>query len=301
MDFDLRQWLLVLGPMVIAAVLVHGYIRMRASQNQIKMKLDKAFVSQVGESTKVDDFNLLKGELPNGGARVIERSDPLSDMPVLEETSGVPAYRISGALEIEESVGVGPLSDNMPFEERVTLSVNDPKARRDIDLEPFEHDVISPPDIDSDQRTEVISESAVKSTELPEMFVVINVLSLADPFRGEPLLEILVEGDMTFGEMDIFHRQVDGEIRFSLANAVEPGTFDLAAISEFSTPGVTMFMRVHELRQPVVALDEMLAVADAIALELGGEVRDETRSVMTPQTIEHCRESIREFQFKHAG
>ena len=62
-----------------------------------------------------------------------------------------------------------------------------------------------------------------------------------------------------------------------------------------------MFMRVHELRQPVVDLDEMLAVADAIALELGGEVRDETRSVMTPQTIEHCRESIREFQFKHAG
>ena len=301
MDFDLRQWLLVLGPMVIAAVLVHGYIRMRASQNQIKMKLDKAFVSQAGESTKVDDFNLLKGELPNGGARVIESSHPLSDMPVLEETSGVPAYRISGALEIEESAAVRSLSDNMPFEESGRLSVNDSKARRDIDLEPFEHDVISPPDIDSDQRTEVISESSVKSTELPEMFVVINVLSLADPFPGEPLLEILVEGDMTFGEMDIFHRQVDGEIRFSLANAVEPGTFDLAAISEFSTPGVTMFMRVHELRQPVVALDEMLAVADAIALELGGEVRDETRSVMTPQTIEHCRESIREFQFKHAG
>ena len=301
MDFDLRQWLLVLGPMVIAAVLVHGYIRMRASQNQIKMKLDKAFVSQAGESTKEDDFNLLKGELPNGGARVIESSDPLSDMPVLEETSGVPAHRISGALEIEESAGVRSLSDNMPFEESVRLSVNDSKARRDIDLEPFENDVISPPDIDPDQRTEVISESSVKSAEHPEMFVVINVLSLADPFPGEPLLEILVEGDMTFGEMDIFHRQVDGEIRFSLANAVEPGTFDLAAISEFSTPGVTMFMRVHELRQPVVALDEMLAVADAIALELGGEVRDETRSVMTPQTIEHCRESIREFQFKHAG
>ena len=69
MDFDLRQWLLVLGPMVIAAVLVHGYIRMRASQNQIKMKLDKAFVSQAGESTKVDEFNLLKGELPNGGCQ----------------------------------------------------------------------------------------------------------------------------------------------------------------------------------------------------------------------------------------
>ena len=293
MDFDLRQWLLVLGPMVIAAVLVHGYIRMRASQNQIKMKLDKSFVSQIGESTKVDDFNLLKGELPNGGGRVIESSDSPSDMAVLEETTG--------ALEIEKSAGVQSQLDNMPSEESVRIPVNDSKARPDIDLEPFEQDVISAPDIDSNERTQMVSASSVSSTELPEMFVVINVLSLADPFPGESLLRILAEGDMKFGEMDIFHRLADGEIRFSLANAVEPGTFDLAAISEFSTPGVTMFMRVHELREPVVALDEMLALADAIALELGGELRDETRSVMTPQTIEHCRESIREFQFKHAG
>ena len=293
MDFDLRQWLLVLGPMVIAGVLVHGYIRMRASQNQIKMKLDKSFVSQIGESIKVDDFNLLKGELPNGGGRVIERSDSPSDMAVLEETTG--------ALEIEKSAGVQSQLDNMPSEESVRISVNDSKARPDIDLEPFEQDVISAPDIDSNERTQMVSESSVSSTELPEMFVVINVLALADPFPGESLLRILAEGDMTFGEMDIFHRLADDEIRFSLANAVEPGTFDLAAISEFSTPGVTMFMRVHELREPVVALDEMLALADAIALELGGELRDETRSVMTPQTIEHCRESIREFQFKHAG
>ena len=106
---------------------------------------------------------------------------------------------------------------------------------------------------------------------------------------------------MTYGEMDIFHRQVGYEVWFSLANAVEPGTFDIATMNTFTTPGVTMFMCVHEIREPVRALDEMLAVANAIALELGGEVRDETRSVMTPQTIEHCRQSIREFQFKHTA
>ena len=72
-------------------------------------------------------------------------------------------------------------------------------------------------------------------------------------------------------------------------------------MNNFTTPGVTLFMRVHELGDPVRALDDMLVVADAIALELGGEVRDETRSVMTPQTIEHCRQSIREFQFKHSA
>ena len=90
MDFDLRQWLLVLGPIVIAGVLVHGYVRMRSGQNQIKMKLDKSFVSQVGETDGVDDLNLLRAELPNGGARVIV-SDPADEVPVLEETVDLPS------------------------------------------------------------------------------------------------------------------------------------------------------------------------------------------------------------------
>ena len=71
MDFDLRQWLLILGPVIIIGVLLHGYLRMRAGQNEIKMQLDKSFVSQVDESSDVDDLNLLKAELPNGGGRVI--------------------------------------------------------------------------------------------------------------------------------------------------------------------------------------------------------------------------------------
>ena len=133
------------------------------------------------------------------------------------------------------------------------------------------------------------------------MFIVVHVLALGEPFPGQALLEILLEAGMTFGSMDIFHRQAGSEVQFSLANAVEPGTFDVTSMNNFTTPGVTLFIRVHELGDPVRALDDMLVVADAIALELGGEVRDETRSVMTPQTIEHCRQSIREFQFKHSA
>ena len=60
-------------------------------------------------------------------------------------------------------------------------------------------------------------------------------------------------------------------------------------------------MRVHELAAPLQVLDSMLSVANTIAQELNGEVRDETRSVMTPQTIEHCRQSITDFHFKHSA
>ena len=80
MGFDLKQWLLVLLSVIIVGVLVKGYIRMRASRNRIKMKLDKSFVSRVGEITKVDDSNLLKAELPNGGARVIRQGGESVDV-----------------------------------------------------------------------------------------------------------------------------------------------------------------------------------------------------------------------------
>ena len=56
-----------------------------------------------------------------------------------------------------------------------------------------------------------------------------------------------------------------------------------------------------ELAEPLQVLDSMLAVADRIAQDLNGDVRDETRSVMTPQTIEYCRQSITEFLFKHSA
>ena len=106
---------------------------------------------------------------------------------------------------------------------------------------------------------------------------------------------------MIFGEMNIFHRYLDDKVSFSLANAIEPGSFDMASMNTFSTPGVTIFMRVHEQREPIKTLDEMLDLASSLALELNGEVRDAARSVMTPQTVEHCRQSIKEFQFKNSA
>ncbi len=253
MDFDLRQWLLILGPAFVVGVLLHGYLRMRAGQNGLRMKLDKNFLSGPGEERDLDDLNLLKAELPNGGARVTP-VDELDEVPVLTE-----------------SVLTEP-------EERAP-SVSE------VEPEPV-----------ADEVSEPVRERAPEA----EKFVVIHVLSLDHQFAGQPLLELLLDAGMTFGDMDIFHRlNQAGDQQFSLANAVEPGTFKMATIDQFTTPGVTLFMRVHELSEPLKVLDEMLSVADAIALELGGEVRDETRSVMTPQTIEHYRQSVQEFQFKY--
>ena len=314
MDFDLRQWLLILGPVFIFGVLLHGYLRMRAGQNNIRMKLDKGFLSQPGEQADPNDLNMFKAELPNGGARVINGLDDESDdVPVLRESVELPRS-VAAPIDERANERINARADESVHESPIDESIEE------LIEEGFEQPVMAAETL-PELPTEVFEEPQVEITvgkapparkletpdetpaiEKPEKFVVINVLALDEPFPGQGLLELLLESDMTFGEMNIFHRLDDeGNSQFSLANAVEPGTFDVATMDNFSTPGVTLFLRVHELPEPLTVLEELLNVAEAIAREFNGEVRDDTRSVMTPQTIEHCRQSIREFQYKHSA
>ncbi|MEX2326943.1 MAG: cell division protein ZipA, partial [Pseudomonadales bacterium] len=158
----------------------------------------------------------------------------------------------------------------------------------------------------ADQQTGLIIDRPIRATqntprqpERPEYFIVLYVTALHQPFNGQSLLESLVELDMQFGEMEIFHRMEQGESVFSLVNAVEPGTFDINQMSELQTPAVSLFMRAHDQDEPLRIYDEMIAVAQALAEELGGEVKDESKSVVTPQTIVHCREEIKDYQHRH--
>ena len=129
-----------------------------------------------------------------------------------------------------------------------------------------------------------------------EDIIVINVLAKREPFQGRALAEVVRARGLVFGEMDIFH-QMQGEApAFSLASAIEPGTFDLARLDSFETQGVTLFMMVKESRGPLSAFNDMLDLAKTIADQLHGEVCDRHRNPMTLQSIARCRESIRELR-----
>ena len=137
----------------------------------------------------------------------------------------------------------------------------------------------------------------------PDEVLVMNLMAPAGrQFDGAELLQALLDQGLRFGSMNIFHRHQSadgsGPVQFSLANMVVPGTFNLSTMAEFSTPGVSMFLSLPNEDDSLAAFDSMAETAKTLAARLGGELKDENRSVMTRQTIEHCRQRVIEFERK---
>lgn len=147
--------------------------------------------------------------------------------------------------------------------------------------------------------TEPDRSSAEEAPE-PEEVLIINVMAPAGTyFQGEALQKAIFDQGLRYGSMSIFHRYRDarggGPVQFSLANMVKPGTFDLDAMESFQTPGVSLFMTLPLEGDSVAAFDLMLATAKTLAETLGGELKDENRSAMTRQTMEHDRQRVLDF------
>jgi cell division protein ZipA len=137
----------------------------------------------------------------------------------------------------------------------------------------------------------------------PEEVLIMNLMAPAgEHFEGRELLDALLEQGLRFGSMNIFHRhkQADGSgpVQFSLANMVVPGTFDLSSMDDFTTPGVSVFLSLPNEDDSLEAFESMVRTVKALAERLGGELKDENRSVMTRQTIEHSRQRVVEFERK---
>lgn len=133
--------------------------------------------------------------------------------------------------------------------------------------------------------------------------VVINVLARSgEEFQGSALKKLFEACGLEYGDMDIYHRHEQSDttspVQFSVANAVEPGTFKPGDMPTLATPGISFFMSMPGPSNALQAFEFMLETAQCVVRNLGGELKDERRSVMTPQTIEHCRQRIREFERK---
>ncbi|WP_397378652.1 cell division protein ZipA [Pseudomonas sp.] len=269
MEFGLREWLIVIGIIVIAGILFDGWRRMRVGKGKLKFKLDRSFANMPDDDR---DPDLLSPP------RTIDRShEPSLDE---EDLPSLSARELNRRRSGEPQQG----DLNLAVDEPVPTLLNP------VDDEPASKPLVAAKDTNK---------------ELPpvEDVLVINVIARDEEgFKGPALLQNILESGLRFGEMDIFHRHEsmagNGEVLFSMANALKPGTFDLDDIEGFSTRAVSFFLGMPGPRHPKQAFDVMVAAARKLAHELNGELKDDQRSVLTAQTIEHYRQRIVEYERK---
>ncbi|WP_349569942.1 cell division protein ZipA [Azotobacter salinestris] len=279
MEIGLREWLIVIGIVVIGGILFDGWRRMRGSKGKLKFKLERN-IAEAPEATSEKNSELLgpsrSVDFPQGSAFEPDEES----LPSLS-ARGLSRRRLDEELEADD----------------LELELDEP-ARPAAEPAPRQR---KPEPRSEPRRAEQPERSEPREASPAEEYLVIIVVSRDETgFKGPALLQSILESGLRFGDKDIFHRHEslagNGEVLFSMANALKPGTFDLDDIDHFSTRAVSFFLVLPGPRHPKQAFELMVAAARKLAQELNGELKDDQRSVMTAQTIEHYRQRIVDFE-----
>ncbi len=99
---------------------------------------------------------------------------------------------------------------------------------------------------------------------------------------------------LSFGEMNIFHFIRGDRNVFSLANMLEPGSFDADTIHDLKTTGLTVFMQFSG-DDPLDDLTEMLQRTYQLAGLLGACLCNHKREPLTEQDAENYRAKVNDF------
>jgi len=136
--------------------------------------------------------------------------------------------------------------------------------------------------------------------EVERKIVVINLVRRDGAFSGLMVEKACSAVGLVLGDMSIYHHHEggSGRVLFSMASMVEPGSFPVAEMGGFTTPGLVLFTQLPGVRDGVEIYEEMLSTAKRMASLLRAEMQDEGHNKLTPQMQEHIRESVIEHRRK---
>lgn len=139
--------------------------------------------------------------------------------------------------------------------------------------------------------------SVRQDDDIPDEVVAIHVMAFPDQlFKGQDIYSAAQNANLLYGERKIFHchenSEGTGSKLFSMASAVNPGTFDMESLETFTTPGVTLFLMQAAPGKAMVAFDMMVRAAKQLAQHLGGQLLDDQHQPLAVTAIEQYRERI---------
>jgi len=137
--------------------------------------------------------------------------------------------------------------------------------------------------------SENTSETQTQQAPGPSI-IALHVLADDDtPMMGYDLLQALLSEGLHFGDMQIFHRFEDenqDNVLFSVAQATEPGTFDIEHIGSTSCRGLTFFMSARGDEGDLERFELMLTTAQQFADDFQATLCNDKRKALTDDDID---------------
>lgn len=139
--------------------------------------------------------------------------------------------------------------------------------------------------------------TAETKEEEPETVIVLTLMAGDGlTFSGPMILKVLLELGLQHGEMGIFHYFVGGGDTplFSVANILEPGSFNLNEMETIETPGLALFMQLPAMLDGGKAMESLLHKSKQMAALLNGTLCDERRQPLDQPALDalHARVSV---------
>jgi cell division protein ZipA len=268
-----REVLIAVGLLVLLAVVLDGARRIKQHRYEnLHMSSRK-----LQKNSRTDEFEdpLNDSQFPSGGSRIVGIRDE-KDIQQVEEN-------LRRALDNKPDFG-----HKQPKQEQFDLNEKPVDSAR-ASSKPAKSGEPAP----------------AKAASAQQQILVMHLMApKGEVLSGRQLQEAALNVGLRYGELKIFQRHLhedgSGEVLFSMANLVNPGTFDLKTIDQMTTPGVTLFMALDDIEDPVSAFDIMIESVDSMAAVMSLSVLDETRSSMTRQTIDHYRQRARDVSFRRS-
>lgn len=338
MEDNVRNALIILSGVVIAAIFIHGLWTIRKQKNPYKLKASKDKVKPLSRDFDRKGFDqdgvgqvkvFKKSNEPKvGSEQDFEQSITLDEMSRLDAGQSDKVYTDLTSQEqvsehdtrkeiiLEKPVYQQPVTQAKPENQKIvnkkptvkSKPTNSGETKRpQIEINfgdglALESESLPSINIDeSKEQTEQVKENEQidKVALEPKIIILSVVMPVHQQMSGAALLPSLLTLGMKYGEMNIFHRHQDnagnGAVTFSLANMVNPGSFELDTMETFVTQGVSLFMTLPNATDPFTAFEQMLAAAKQLATEFKAQLVDDKRNIMTKQTEQHYVSKIREF------
>ena len=142
---------------------------------------------------------------------------------------------------------------------------------------------------------ETAKERAEQTAKTPSNIIVLYILPTADKeLMGSQINSSVQAMGLTFGEMNIYHYKPENRTVFSIANMLEPGSFDADTIHDLKTSGLTIFMQISG-DDPLDDLTEMLQRSYQLAGLLDARLCNHKREPLTEQDAENYRSQVSHF------